>query len=255
MAKGCKKCDPHEICEECPEWIFTLADLIMCMMGLFVILWVLKSEGQQANNQPSEQMIEVLAEIRSAFGHNPDPVNPDAVDRFILEQMHRLKQGTGNKGNNMQEPRGAVGTDPEVTHIRIGPQATIGGRVMFARGQSRIDDDMRRQLDEIASTIIGHRQVILVKGHASLDDLPSTASPQQFQDLSLRRAQAVYDYLVYKGVSPDTLRVYGGSTFEPVVDRTAGNDGYAQNRRVEVESTQTLVDQLRARPPTGKPVD
>ena len=42
MAKGCKKCDPHEICEECPEGIFTLADLIMCMMGLFVILWVLK---------------------------------------------------------------------------------------------------------------------------------------------------------------------------------------------------------------------
>ena len=42
MAAGCKKCDPHEICEECPEWIFTLADLIMCMMGLFVILWVLK---------------------------------------------------------------------------------------------------------------------------------------------------------------------------------------------------------------------
>ena len=46
MAKGCKKCDPHEICEECPEWIFTLADLIMCMMGLFVILWVLKPGGE-----------------------------------------------------------------------------------------------------------------------------------------------------------------------------------------------------------------
>ena len=39
MAAKCGKCDPHEICEECPEWIFTLADLIMCMMGLFVLLW------------------------------------------------------------------------------------------------------------------------------------------------------------------------------------------------------------------------
>ena len=36
MSKADCKCKEVE-CEECPEWIFTLADLIMCMMGLFVI--------------------------------------------------------------------------------------------------------------------------------------------------------------------------------------------------------------------------
>ena len=63
MAK-CGKCDPHEICEECPEWIFTLADLIMCMMGLFVILWVLKPDpGKTAHELPTndDQLVKVLA--------------------------------------------------------------------------------------------------------------------------------------------------------------------------------------------------
>ena len=39
------KCKKDE-CEECPEWIFTFADLVMLMMGFFVILWVLEAFGQ-----------------------------------------------------------------------------------------------------------------------------------------------------------------------------------------------------------------
>ena len=33
-AKACR-CKKEE-CEECPEWIFTFADLVMLMMGFFV---------------------------------------------------------------------------------------------------------------------------------------------------------------------------------------------------------------------------
>ena len=35
MAKAHCKCKPAA-CEECPEWIFTFADLVMLMMGFFV---------------------------------------------------------------------------------------------------------------------------------------------------------------------------------------------------------------------------
>ena len=47
MAKSCRCKKPAE-CEECPEWIFTFADLVMLMMGFFVILFVLKPEGKKA---------------------------------------------------------------------------------------------------------------------------------------------------------------------------------------------------------------
>src|SRR6476660_536205 len=88
MAKGCKKCDPHELCEECPEWIFTLADLIMCMMGLFVILWVLKPGMNQKAGEPgSEELTKMVAAIREAFGHIPEPSSKDPIDLYMLFQQ------------------------------------------------------------------------------------------------------------------------------------------------------------------------
>ncbi len=85
MAKtACKKCDPHEICEECPEWIFTLADLIMCMMGLFVILWVLKpSPRDNPKNALSEEEITVIAAIKEAFGYVPNANSNDPIDLHL----------------------------------------------------------------------------------------------------------------------------------------------------------------------------
>ena len=54
MAKSCPKTKCPEP-EECPEWIFTFADLVMLMMGFFVILWVLKPpEGKQGGSPEAE---------------------------------------------------------------------------------------------------------------------------------------------------------------------------------------------------------
>ena len=270
MAKNCK-CDPHEICEECPEWIFTLADLIMCMMGLFVILWVLKQEGakgaadasatqtseqqQQADagKKESPDLISAIAAIRGAFGYEPDPHSTDPVDRaLILQRMNSGRQGEGNRGINTRPADGAQGTDPDVTTIRLGPQAALGGPVMFEPGSADLTGPARTQLDQIARIIRGHRQVVLVKGHTALDDLPDSATPQQRLDISIRRAQAVADYLVNAGVSPDILRVLGCSTFEPVRTRAYSDDRGALNRRVEVEVTSTLVEQLQDRPLVGQ---
>src|SRR4029453_12082767 len=94
MAASCKKCDPHEICEECPEWIFTLADLIMCMMGLFVLLWVLKpSPSPNAGSQPQEDKgTEQAAPIRDAFGYEPDPTKlDDRVNTYMLHKLNLMR--------------------------------------------------------------------------------------------------------------------------------------------------------------------
>lgn len=61
----------------------------------------------------------------------------------------------------------------------------------------------------------------------------STGPHDYNMDLSLRRAQAVRDALVQRGVSPDRIRVRGFGENFPV----AGNDtpyGRQQNRRVEI---------------------
>jgi outer membrane protein OmpA-like peptidoglycan-associated protein len=51
-----------------------------------------------------------------------------------------------------------------------------------------------------------------------------------------------------QGVSPDILRVQGCSTFEPVAQRAYTTSSVGQNRRVEVESTATLVSDRQDKP-------
>ena len=251
MAKPCKKCDPHEVCEECPEWIFTLADLIMCMMGLFVIMWVLKPGGAPtvaaaAAEQPKDQQqwLETVGEIRRSFGYVPDPGSSDPVDMAMVAKQMRLV-GEGEKGVQKDPQDAADGTDPQVQNIRESQLAAVGTRVQFEGGDAVLDAGDRRLLDQIADKIRGVRFIVIVKGHASRDDFAETAAAQQSMDISIRRAQAAADYLVTRGVSPDVLRVQGCSVFEPIQQNAYGRDAQAINRRVEVFSTNLTVRDLQ----------
>src|SRR5579862_4172207 len=96
-AKAACKCK-HVECEECPEWIFTFADLVMLMMGFFVILWVLKpNPGKQGEDKPAQasdqsadgKWLDRVVEIREAFGWLPDPASTDPVNtRALRKSQH-----------------------------------------------------------------------------------------------------------------------------------------------------------------------
>jgi chemotaxis protein MotB len=253
------KCKKSAECEECPEWIFTFADLVMLMMGFFVILWVLKPAPGKTNSDPTsnDDWLSTVAAIREAFGYLPDPHSTDPVDlHMLLKKMHTINQVKGPKiGSRARvEQHSPDGTDPEVQTIRQGKQATIGGRLLFDRGQATLNAETRGNLDQVADQIRGHFTIVQVKGHTTPDDLAETATPQQQMDLSLRRAQAAADYLINKGVSPQILRIQGCSTFEPVVLHAYTPEARALNRRVEVEVTATLVsDRQGDGQPTSAP--
>src|SRR2546423_136179 len=172
MAKGPCKCKDAE-CEECPEWIFTFADLVMLMMGFFVILWVLKPAPGKSDAEVDEKWIEAVAKIREAFKYLPDPTSKDPVDMYILmkkiEEMDPLK-GKGDGGDTKRTPRGALGTQPEVKSIREGKYAMVGTAIHFAAGKTDLSADSIRALDQIVVQIQGHRQIFLIKGHTSHDD-------------------------------------------------------------------------------------
>ena len=255
--KAVCRCKPQE-CEECPEWIFTFADLVMLMMGFFVILWVLKPaatpniKGGEAAATNSE-LIKVEASIRNAFGYVPNASSSDPVDMQMMvskTELLNVPNGPGKGGQTKVKRQGADGTDPEVTTIRMGKQSVVGGRLLFEKGEITLPATTLKMLDQIAVQIRGHRNIVLVKGHTSLDDLPDSADPDQRMELSLKRAQYVASYLIAQGVSPDILRVQGCSTFEPVIQREYTSLSQVLNRRVEVEVTRTLVTDLQQSPNT-----
>jgi outer membrane protein OmpA-like peptidoglycan-associated protein len=237
---ACKKCDPHEICEECPEWIFTLADLIMCMMGLFVLLWVLKESGAKASSPAAAQVQQeqFLRAVEQGFqGYLPT----DMTDRTPLKKLN----GPGAQGEARERPESPDGTEERSSIIRPGREVAPGGRLLFAKADARTSDKLKGQLDSVANIIRGHRQIVQIKGHASRDDLGPDAAAADTMALSLKRAQVVADYLIAKGVDPEVVRVQGCGTYEPVRQNDSSPSAQAYNRRVEVFVTDTLVDQFQ----------
>jgi flagellar motor protein MotB len=250
MAKKACKCK-HVECEECPEWIFTFADLVMLMMGFFVILWVLKPQpGKKGESESDDYVVKIAASIRGGFGYVPSPTSRDPVDiQMIMNGMSKTHPpGEGHRGKTDNEPKGAVGSEPEVTNIRPSNHATEGGKMLFDRGSFVLTDQMKSELDAVGEVVRGHRNIVMVKGHTSLDDLPDGATEEQKMDLSLRRAQAAADYLAQKGVEERILRVQGCSTFEPLTQQQYTPDAQVLNRRVEVEATNILADDTQAKP-------
>ncbi|HEV8604939.1 MAG TPA: OmpA family protein [Tepidisphaeraceae bacterium] len=258
MAKHCK-CKQQEECEECPEWIFTFADLVMLMMGFFVILWVLKpAPGKADTPEANEEWLKLVAKIREAFDYLPDPQSKDPVDQLmLLQKLQNMKplKGPGDGGKTKIDRKGAEGDQPEVVSVRRGSQAIVGSRVLFDPGSATLSAESKKILDQIALLIKGHKNIMLVRGHASLDDYPEGADFQQQLDLSIRRAKVVADYLVSHGVAPEILRVLGCSTYEPVIQRAYTPELKQLNRRVEVESTTTLVVELQDPAPIASPAN
>ena len=249
------KCKKASECEECPEWIFTFADLVMLMMGFFVILWVTKPGGapKAGGAKPQDDdFVKVAAAIREAFGYVPNPASNDPVDiQMLLKKMqHITRPGPGEKGIAPRAREGAQGIEEDVTNIRDSKQATTGGRLLFDPGQATLRPDLISSLNDIAELVRGHRNIVMIKGHTALDDLDASATEQQRMDLSIHRAQAVADYLISKGVSPEILRVQGCSTYEPIAQRAYTDAGRAANRRVEVEATAALADAYENQPAT-----
>jgi outer membrane protein OmpA-like peptidoglycan-associated protein len=101
--------------------------------------------------------------------------------------------------------------------------------VNFDFNSDELRADAGPVLDQAAASLGENAEIlVVVEGHT--DDV----GDEEFnQALSVRRAEAVFRYLVNRGVAPERLRIEGFGESRPV----ASNDteqGRAQNRRVEL---------------------
>jgi outer membrane protein OmpA-like peptidoglycan-associated protein len=97
----------------------------------------------------------------------------------------------------------------------------------FTVGRADVKPTMKPVLDEFARGLDPTMEVRVI-GHTD-----ATGSDAINNPLSVRRAEAVRDYIAVKGVTPTRVSTEGHGAREPV----AGNDnvaGRAQNRRVEI---------------------
>jgi len=109
-----------------------------------------------------------------------------------------------------------------------GPVVTLGD-VLFDTGKATLKPGADLSLDRLASYLSAHPQTkVLIEGNTD-----STGTAELNQALSERRAEAVANGLVGRGVSADAIRTLGRGEDYPVAsNQTAA--GRQQNRRVEI---------------------
>ncbi len=111
----------------------------------------------------------------------------------------------------------------------VGTKLEILDKVYFASGRAKIRRRSNRLLDNVARVIIAQSSIpkIVVEGHTD-----AQGADDKNKELSQKRAQAVVDYLVKKGVKAERLEAIGYGEEKPI-DSNDTRAGRANNRRVE----------------------
>lgn len=116
-----------------------------------------------------------------------------------------------------------------VSKGRSGVVVTIADSVLFEGESAKLMATARERLDRVVQVLQEVRgRSISVKGY-----MDASGDSTHDADLSRRRAEAVRQYLVSRGVAPDRVHAIGLGTADPVAS-DASVDGRHQNRRVEI---------------------
>jgi outer membrane protein OmpA-like peptidoglycan-associated protein len=104
----------------------------------------------------------------------------------------------------------------------------VGG-VQFPTGTANISALARENLSKLSGIVASYPSLrFSVEGHTD-----NTGSVATNNDLSLRRAMSVRDYLIGQGVAASSIDVVGFGSSNPIADNSTA-DARARNRRVEI---------------------
>jgi len=105
-------------------------------------------------------------------------------------------------------------------------QQTVGDRVLFAVDQSTLDTQSRLVLDGQANWLAANLDyTAVIEGHAD-----EQGTREYNLALGARRANAVQEYLVARGIDPNRLRVVSYGKERPL-ELCSDEACYAKNRR------------------------
>jgi outer membrane protein OmpA-like peptidoglycan-associated protein len=127
-------------------------------------------------------------------------------------------------------PASVVKNTTSSTAVTVIPLIDVKGRVFFAVNSDRILAKSNAALDEAVEKIkkLCEYKKVVIGGHTSSEGGDKINVP-----LSQKRAQAVVNYMVKKGIDPKKLEAKGYGSSQPIA--TNDNEaGRSENRRVEI---------------------
>ncbi len=121
------------------------------------------------------------------------------------------------------------------THI-IMVKAEVGSKVVlknvfFDIGKADLKSESISEIEKLRELLVSSPELnVQINGHTD-----NTGNAANNKALSLKRASAVVDYLVAKGISATRVSAKGFGSEKPIVSNDDESDGRAINRRTEIE--------------------
>lgn len=135
-------------------------------------------------------------------------------------------------GAYMDRQEEALARIPGTRVERVGEDMLLihfASDILFAVDSSLLSADARGTLNQVASVLMDYpKTAVIVQGHTD-----STGSEVHNQSLSERRAEAVKNQLVGRGVEPSRMTAIGYGEAQPVADNSTAQ-GRSLNRRVNI---------------------
>ena len=141
------------------------------------------------------------------------------------------QDGVSNKDDLCPDEKGTTANNgcPELSSEIVQTLNDFGSRIYFPANSAQIIGRKTQEvLQEIKDVLIENpKGNIIIEGYASSD-----GDEDYNIDLSMRRAEAVMEYLIGLGISPVRLELEGYGESDPVGDNSEPK-GRAINRRVQ----------------------
>ncbi len=229
--------------EGVPAWMITFSDLMTLLLTFFVLLL------SMASMMDERRIKEALGSVFGSFGFGTSGYNPLTTtprqDAFEPGPMNDIRDLEAIKPLLWEDPTMDLRFESNRFIQRVG----IDAETLFAPGSATLTPQGQVLLRRIAPVLAQTEFPFAIAGHAGLprDEEGEAYRPGQFKgldsswELSLRRAQAVAEFLEGAGVPAAKMRVEGFGRFRP---RTTNEtpEGRRQNRRVEITLDRRVAD-------------
>lgn len=184
-----------------------------------------KTQAEIINNQQGQIH---NAQSSLAKSHDALEKSHDALEKQ-KEMTAQERQARLDAEKKAQDAMDALSKSLAVKADTRGTVITLSGGVVFATGQATILPGAQAQLNQVADALKTQAEHhFVVEGHT--DNQGTDAINNQ---LSTKRANAVRDYLIVRGVAAAAITAQGFGSSRPVGDNK-NPEGRAMNRRVEI---------------------
>jgi outer membrane protein OmpA-like peptidoglycan-associated protein len=183
-------------------------------------------KSQRDADEAKRQLQDLMStQLQSARGQlTQTKAALEAEQKAAAEQRQRLD----DLEKKLKDARDTIAKIAAVKDDDRGMVITLQGEVLFSTGKWDLKAGAMAKLDQIAEALMGKEQPMIVYGHTD-----NVGTHDMNMDLSQKRANAVRDYLISRGIPQDLISAQGKGPDVPISDN-GSIEGRATNRRVEI---------------------